>query len=693
MKAWLFSFFQTPAFEDDDDRRAAQLLRLVLAVCLLCIVCYALATADESVPWARRLPLLAALGVALLCERGLRRGHVRPQAWVIVVGLTALALSSQVTSGGLRAPATLTLFVAVVLAGQLLGWGGALIVASIGSVGTLFVFELYRSHEVVRPLLHTEGQYARALVIQLMGTGSLIAISAWSLSATMRRLRREQAAFRDLVEGAPDAMVSLDAEGRLIQVNRAHELLVGRARQDMLGEKFDDTEALRAEALDEAREHYNALKAGKPAPLFRFELTRPDGSKVFAEANARSVRRTDGSKGVDLVIRDVSEQVQAEKRQQDLEEQLRSARKLEAIGQLAGGVAHDFNNLLTVVLGNLQLLRLTSLDADQQESIGSIEAAAERAATITRQLLAIGRRQPSRPLSLSLNDSLRQLSGLLRRMVPEHVKITTTLIDDLPSIVADPGQIDQVVLNLVANARDAMPDGGELCVETFTTTLQHPEQLPPLAPGSYATLRVKDSGHGMSEETQERMFEPFFTTKSPTLGTGLGLATVYGIVKQHGGHIVVESAPGKGSSFSVYFPMSSEVVSSHERVAPKVARKHARLLLVDDDEAVRNVIATILRRAGHAVTVASSAEEALAAAAGLLDGLDLLVTDVVMPGMSGVELARVLQGRSTTLKVLLFSGYPGRDGQLSGQPSVDYLAKPVAPKELLDRIDQLLGST
>jgi two-component system cell cycle sensor histidine kinase/response regulator CckA len=694
MKAWLFSFFQTPAFEDDDDRRAAQLLRLVLAVCLLCIVGYGLATVDESVPWSRRLPLLGALLVALLCERGLRRGYVRPQAWAIVAGLTLLALSSQVTSGGLRAPATLTLFVAVVLAGQLLGWGGALIVAAIGSVGTLFVFGLYRAHELSQPLIHTEGQYARALVIQLLGTGSLIAISAWSLSATMRRLRGEQAAFRDLVEDAPDAMVSLDAQGRLIQVNRAHELLTGRTREEMLGEKFDDTEALAQKELAEAREHYNALKAGRPAPLFRFELTRPDGSKVFAEANARSVRRADGSEGVDLVIRNVSEQVKAERRQQELEEQLRAARKLEAIGQLAGGVAHDFNNLLTVVLGNLQLLRLTRLDSDQQESVTSIEAAADRAATITRQLLAIGRRQPSRPLSLSLNEHVRQLSGLLRRMVPEHVRIATTLMDDLPSIVADPGQIDQVVLNLVANARDAMPDGGELCVETFTTTLHHPEQLPPLGPGSYATLRVKDSGHGMSEETQERVFEPFFTTKSPTLGTGLGLATVYGIVKQHGGHIVVESAPGQGSSFSVYFPTSSEAASSHERVAPKLERRQARLLLVDDDEAVRNVIATILRRAGHTVTLASNAEDALQAAAGLNGQLDLLVTDVVMPGMSGIELSRELQGRSSKLKVLLFSGYPGRDAQaFNGQPSVDYLAKPVTPQELLDRIDQLLGST
>ena len=693
MKAWLSSFVQTPAFEDDDDRRAAQLLRLVLAVCLLCIVGYGLATIDTHLPWVRRLPLLGALLVALACDWGLRRGYVRPQAWVIVVGLTALALFSQVTSGGLRAPASLTLFVAVVLAGQLLGWGGALIVAAIGCVGTLGVFWLYFSGRVEQRLLHSEGQYARALVIQLLGTGSLIAISAWSLSATMRRLRREQAAFRALVEEAPDAMVSLDQEGRLIQVNRAHELLVGYSREQMLGTKFDSSESsLNPGALAKARQHYDSLKAGKGAPLFRFELTRPDGSRVFGESNARSVRRADGSQGVDLVIRDVTEQVAAERRQQDLEEQLRAARKLEAIGQLAGGVAHDFNNLLTVVLGNLQLMRLTSLDSEQQESLSSIEAAADRAAAITRQLLAIGRRQPSRPLALSMNDSLRALTDLLRRMVPEHVAITTNLAGDLPNIIADPGQVDQVVLNLVANARDAMPDGGELVIETFTTVLQHPEQLPPLAAGSYASLRVKDSGQGMSAETQERVFEPFFTTKSPTLGTGLGLATVYGIVKQHGGHIVVESAPGAGSSFSVYFPASSEPKSSPRLATVPRQLRSARLLLVDDDEAVRNVIATILQRAGHDVTIAASAQQALEATA-RIQGLELLVTDVVMPGKSGIELSRELRATTPALKVLLLSGYPGRDAQaLAGESGVDYLAKPVTPTDLLSRIDQLLRS-
>jgi two-component system cell cycle sensor histidine kinase/response regulator CckA len=404
------------------------------------------------------------------------------------------------------------------------------------------------------------------------------------------------------------------------------------------------------------------------------------------------VRRADGSQGVDLVIRDVSAQVHAERRQQDLEEQLRAARKLEAIGQLAGGVAHDFNNLLTVVLGNLQLMRLTTLSAEQTESLASIEAAAERAATITRQLLAIGRRQPSRPLSLSLNESVQQLMALLRRMVPEHVNITTELGAGLANISADPAQIDQVLLNLVANARDAMPDGGELCIETFSTTLLHPEQLAPLAPGTYTTLRVKDSGYGMSLETQERVFEPFFTTKSPALGTGLGLATVYGIVKQHGGHIVVESSPGAGSSFSVYLPTSSEPTSTHQRVAPAAGRRTARLMLVDDDEAVRSVIATILRRAGHEVTVVSDAKSALEAADGIA-GLELLITDVVMPGMSGVELARELKRRRPGLKVLLFSGYPGQSAPGPADESVQHLAKPVTPKELLDRVDQLLGST
>jgi PAS domain S-box-containing protein len=694
VRDWLASFIQTPAFEDDDDRRAAQLLRLVLAVCLFGVVFYWLVTLDSHLLWSQRLPLFGAMLVTLLCEYGLRRGYVRPQAWVIVVGLTALSLYGQATSGGIRAPASLTLFVAVVLAGQLLGWGGALIVAGIGALGTAVVFGLHASGRLTSDLIHSEGQYARGLVIQLLGAGGLIAISAWSLSSTMRRLRREQAAYRDLVEEAPDAMVSLDEHGRMIQVNRAHEKLTGRSREQLLGQTFDGVEGtLNASDLVEARQHYATLKAGAQAPLFRFELTRPDGTRVVGESNSRSVRRADGSHGVEIVIRDISEQVQAEERQQELEHQLRAARKLEAIGQLAGGVAHDFNNLLTVVFGNLQLLRLSQLTKEQKEGLASIEAAAERAATITRQLLAIGRRQPGRPLSLSLNESLRGIAQLLRRMVPEHVKITTTLGNDVPNVLADPGQLDQVVLNLVANARDAMPDGGELSIETFTTRLEHPEQLAPLAPGVYATLRVKDSGRGMNQETQERVFEPFFSTKSPAAGTGLGLATVYGIVKQHGGHIVVESSPGAGASFSVYLPASNEPLSGHERVAPKVESRPARILLVDDDEAVRTVIARILGRAGHEVTVVPEANEALAEATRIGSALELLITDVVMPGMSGVELARELRRRTPTLKVLLFSGYPGRDTDLlEGESGLVYLAKPVAPKELLSRIDRLLNA-
>jgi CheY-like chemotaxis protein len=240
-----------------------------------------------------------------------------------------------------------------------------------------------------------------------------------------------------------------------------------------------------------------------------------------------------------------------------------------------------------------------------------------------------------------------------------------------------------------------MPDGGKLGIETFTTELRHPEQLPPLAPGSYATLRVSDSGHGMSQETQERVFEPFFTTKDAGLGTGLGLATVYGIVKQHGGHIVVESSPGAGSSFSVYLPASSEPLSGHLPVAKALPHRGARLLLVDDDEAVRGVIARILSRAGHEVTVASDAQEALRAVEEIGSRLELLITDVVMPGMSGVELSRELRRRYPELKVLLFSGYPGRDSASVGaaERDVEYLAKPVAPRELLERIDHLLAST
>ena len=683
----LAPLFRMPRFEDDDDRRAAQLLRLVLWVCLVAMVGYAALTTEIAL--AQRWPLLLAISATLLCDWGLRRGYVRPQSWVLVIGLAAVSLWGQSTSGGPRAPATLTLFVAIILAGQLLGWLGALVTAAVSCAGFLVVSWLVATSELPSPLLHTDAQYGNAVLVHLFGSGGLMVISAWSLAESLRRLRREQAAYRDLVEGAPDGMISLDAAGRILSVNAAHERLGGRKREQLIGQGFADFQGVAPEALARAKEIFESLLRGGKAPLFRFDLSRADGATVTVEANARRTQRADGSLGVDIVLRDVSEQVQAERRAHELSEQLRAARKLEAIGQLAGGVAHDFNNLLTVVLGSAGLLRMAGLGPEQAARVNDIEESARRAASITAQLLAIGRRQPTQPRPLSLNDVLRDLSGILRQMVPANVQIDTRLGGDVPNVLADPGQLEQVALNLVANARDAMPEGGELVIETERATIVGDRGSMP--GGDYALLRVRDTGHGMSEETQERVFEPFFTTKAHNnAGTGLGLATVYGIVKQSGGYVTVETAPGAGATFVVYLPASSAAAETRKPRRVKFDKRNAEVLLVDDEEAVRSMLQRLLVRAGHRVTVASSGSEALDLAE--KESFDLLLTDVVMPGISGVELSTRLRDRFPELRILLFSGYPQQElpSELLDSPGVQYLSKPAGPDLLLERLNQLL---
>jgi two-component system, cell cycle sensor histidine kinase and response regulator CckA len=684
----LGQMFRMPRFEDDDDRRAAQLLRLVLWVCLAAIVGYGALNWD--LPFSRRWPLFVALATTLLCDWGLRRGYVRPQSWVLVISLTAVSLLSQVSSGGPRAPATLTLFVAVILAGQLLGWVGALFVAAVGSAGVLLLSWLIADGKLISPLLHSEQQYGRAVIVQLLGSGGLMGISAWSLAESLRRLRGEQAAFRDMVEGAPDGIVSLDAEGRVLSVNATHERLTGRPRSELIGKGFDEFAGVEPATLARARELFQALIAGESVPLFRFNLERPDGSSIVVEANARRTQRADGTTGADIVLRDVSEQVLAEQRAHELQEQLRAARKLEAIGQLAGGVAHDFNNLLTVVLGSTGLLRASKLTPEQIQRVEDIEDSGRRAAAITAQLLAIGRRQATQPRALSLNDSLQGLSGILRRMVPANVTMATRLGGDVPKVLVDPAQLEQVALNLVANARDAMPEGGELSIETERASVRTARGSIP--PGSYAVLRVRDTGHGMNEETQQRVFEPFFTTKAAHAGTGLGLATVYGIVKQSGGYVTVDSAPGEGSTFSVYLAESNAALEPSPQPRPALGQREAKILLVDDDPQVRYVLTRVLQRAGHQVTAAEGGRQALERASNGAR-FDVLLTDVVMPELGGIELSHRLRAKDPGLRVLLFSGYSQQQlpSELLDGPGVAYLSKPAGPDLLLERLSELLA--
>jgi signal transduction histidine kinase len=385
--------------------------------------------------------------------------------------------------------------------------------------------------------------------------------------------------------------------------------------------------------------------------------------------------------------------------QQALEEQLRQAQKMEAVGQLAGGVAHDFNNLLTIISGYSELLLLAPNETDKTQGfLEQIHKAGEQAATLTRQLLAFGRKQMIQVKELDLNAIVRDLGKMLCRLIGEDIEMVFTLSPQLGRVKADPGQIEQILLNLAANARDAMPNGGKMTIATAEFDRQNPGDRCPveLSCGRYVMLSVSDTGCGMDESTIARIFEPFFTTKEMGKGTGLGLATVYGIVKQSNGHIDVESKLGKGTTFRAYLPLSDAldpVLTEGQNLPPALSGKET-VLLVEDENEVRKLIDQALKLSGYKVFAARSGHEALQFCESHREKIDLLVTDVIMPKMNGRQLAEQAISFQANLKVLYISGYTDKilDGQGVLGPRAAFLQKPISPRALALKVREVLDS-
>ena len=388
--------------------------------------------------------------------------------------------------------------------------------------------------------------------------------------------------------------------------------------------------------------------------------------------------------------------VQMEERER-AEEGLRQSQKMDAIGQLAGGVAHDFNNLLTAILGYSELLASRpAVESLAREEIGEIRTAAERAAALTRQLLAFSRKQVLEPVVLRVNDLVANLEKMLGRVIGEDVDLVSRLDRSVGNVRVDPGQLEQVIVNLVVNARDAMPRGGKLTIETANADLDeaYAQRHAAIRPGRYVMVAVSDTGTGMDEATAGRVFEPFFTTKETGKGTGLGLSTVYGIVKQSGGNIWVYSEPGKGTTFKVYLPRVEDVVTEG---APRLAdsspaRGTETILLVEDEEAVRTLSRRILEKHGYRVLEAGSGPAALEVLRAVTERVHMLLTDLVMPDMTGTELASRLKADHPEIRVLFMSGYTDDAVVRSGllEPGRAFLQKPFTPVVLLRKVREVL---
>ncbi len=507
-----------------------------------------------------------------------------------------------------------------------------------------------------------------------------------------------------ILHAADEGIFGVDRQGIITFANPAAARMAGWSREELIGQFQHDV--LRPAAADQPTPAWEeslihaVLQDGQTRHLEEGRFTRQDGSLFPVRCTCAPMHEQDVLVGAVVTYRDISEVKQAREALRRSEEQLRQAQKMEAIGQLAGGVAHDFNNLLTIITGYSDLLLGGVLEPSHpaRESVQEVLKAAHRAGTLTRQLLAFSRRQVMAPQLLALNSVVQDMDKMLRRLIGEDIQLSSTLSPDLDPVRADPGQIEQVLLNLVVNARDAMPQGGNLTIETANVVLDetYVRMHPGIRPGRFVMLAVTDTGCGMDEATQARIFEPFFTTKEVGKGTGLGLATVYGIVKQSQGSIYVYSEPGRGTSFKIYLPRAEEtaVAAPRPAVAPPLARTggHETLLVVEDDDAVRALTRTVLRNHSYDVIEAIDPDDALRWVAEHDDPIHLLVTDVVMPGMSGRVLAERLTALRSDLKVLYVSGYTDdsvvRHGLLEAE--VAFLQKPFSPDALARKVREVL---
>jgi PAS domain S-box-containing protein len=534
--------------------------------------------------------------------------------------------------------------------------------------------QLYTEEMTVTPVRDSTGNVTHFIAIKQDVTDR---------RRTEQALRESEGKFRALAESA-SAAIFISQGDRMVYANAATAHILGVTQQELLGREFWDF--IHPDSRELVRERREArMRGAEVPPRYEVKMLTSDKKERWIDFTATMVE-WEGQPAVLGTAFDVTER-------KKLEEQFRQAQKMEAVGRLAGGIAHDFNNLLGVIIGYSELLLETPSvgDAGVRRKIEEIHKAAGRAASLTRQLLAFSRQQVLEPRVLNLNAVVEEMEKMLRRLIGEDIELVTHLDEGLGLVKADPGQLEQVVMNLAVNARDAMPRGGRLVLQTSNADVDESmaRQRAVFQPGRYVLLSVSDTGIGMDEEVRTHLFEPFFTTKEKGKGTGLGLATVYGIVKQSGGYIWVYSEPGRGSTFKIYLPRVDEAEPETRPAAVELEtlRGTETVLVVEDEESLRQLMCEFLRQSGYTVLEAGDATSALAVAARHAE-ISLLVTDVVLPGRSGRELAETLQKKRPQLKVVYVSGHTD-DAMLRhgiDDPGVAFLQKPFSRDAFLRKV-------
>ncbi len=501
------------------------------------------------------------------------------------------------------------------------------------------------------------------------------------------RLRQTNQTLATVFQAAPVAIIALDMEGRVKVWNRGAERMFGWPESEAIDHAYRLVPPQHREAFDTL---VRSVLQGESYVGVETQRLKSDGSLLDVSISTAPLRNAAGDiAGLMSVIEDITQR-------KSLEAQLSQAQKLESVGRLAGGVAHDFNNLLTVINGHSELVIAQLLEQDPlRRDIEEIRNAGERAAALTRQLLAFSRKQILQPVVVNLNHIVDEMGKMLPRLIGEHIVLDTVLAPDLGCIRADPTQLGQILMNLSVNARDAMPSGGRLHIQTSNAALGPDDaaEHPGASPGDYIVLEVTDTGTGMDRETKAHLFEPFFTTKEKGKGTGLGLSMVYGIVKQSGGFIALRSEPGQGTSFCIYLPrVSQETPDAAKHETDRPGHGSETILVTEDDDGVRSVIRRTLRKAGYTVLEAKNGDEALSLCEKHTGPIHLAISDMIMPTMSGRQMLHVLTARNPTLKVLLISGYSDdtihdQDPFLQEHP---FLQKPFTTLALAKKVREIL---
>lgn len=571
-----------------------------------------------------------------------------------------------------------------------LGGAQAAVGQALSGVMTSWEGEVGPLHLQIRlvPELDADGR-----VTQVVG----IAVDVTEQKRVASALVASEARQRIIMERLPDLVVALvDKTGRVSYVTPSAERVVGVSREALLGTgTLDFIAENRRGEVGAALGQLMANPGGTYS--LETELVRPDGGTRWIEVNAYNGLLVPHFESLIIVYRDISERRRADDLLAETHTQLRQAQKLEAIGSLAGGIAHDFNNLLTIIMSCTSLV-LSDLEPDDpnRDDLEEVAGAASRAAELTRQLLSFSRQQVLSPLVVDPRETIVGLERMLTRLLGEHIRLSLQLDPHATRVFVDPSQLEQIIINLTVNSRDAMPDGGVLVIECSAVHLdeEYAQTHHEVTPGRYVMIAVSDTGVGMTREVMARIFDPFFTTKDVGRGTGLGLSTVFGIVKQSGGHIWPYSEVGVGTTFRIYLPETSRKAPSVTAVRPSPDSLHGTetILLVEDDGGVRQTLRSILVRHGYVVLEAANGGEAILICEQHAGRIDLLVSDMIMPRMSGRQLATRLRVDRPALKVLFVSGYT--EGAVSAQNLLDgtshYLAKPVTPTSLALKVRAVL---